>query len=357
MNIVTRFLRPLDLWLTRAKIVCMIALVLRPVCAANLWPTDLRCDGLVNPVGVDATPRFSWKLDAAPGARSARQTAWQLRVGAWDSGRVESAEQINLPFSGPPLGSHERIVWRVRVWNESGEGSEWSPEHVFTVGVLDREEWSPAQWITDGELTRWERSRLGYSSKVEKSADALKWLQLDLGSSQPVEVVRLHSLRHTEIENIGFPLRFKLEAADEPEFKAPRLVLDQTTADFGPAWSRMTEVKTPGLTARYLRVTVPRLRMDAGTARLAFSQVEVLSGARNLALGARVTASDSIEDERWGATSVVDGLGVPGANSRANGTLLLRREFALRSPLRRAVLHVSGLGQPRRRRSPLAIEK
>lgn len=335
----------------------MIALVLRPVCAANLWSTDLRCDGLVNPVGVDATPRFSRKLDAAPDARCARQTAWQLRIGTWDSRQGESAEQINLPYSYPLLRSHERISWRVRVWNESGETSAWSPEHVFTDRVLGRKAWAPAQWITDAELTRWERSRLGYSSKVEKSAEAVKWLQLDLGNSQSVEVVCLHALRHTEIEKIVFPLRFKLEAADEPEFKAPRVVLDQTTADFAPACSRMAEVKTPRLTARNLRVIVPRWRMDAGAARLAFSQVEVLSGARNLALGARVTASDSIEDERWGTTSVVDGLGVPGANSRANGTLLLRREFALRSPLRRAVLHVSGLGQPRRRRSPLAIEK
>ncbi len=118
---------------------------------AGLTPVDPRCDGMVNPLGVDATPRFSWKLHSPDGVRGARQTAWQLKVGEWDSGRVESAEQLNVNYSGRPLHSHEQVSWQVRVWDEAGRVSEWSAPQAFTVGVLTLADWLPAKWITDVE--------------------------------------------------------------------------------------------------------------------------------------------------------------------------------------------------------------
>lgn len=334
----------------------LLALPLGPSAAAataSLVPYDLRVDNLVAPLGVDsAAPRFSWKLRAAsPDLRGARQTAWQLRVGTspesgdvWDSGQLDSSDQLNRPFAGRPLRSHERLFWQVRVWDEHREPSAWSEPATFTMGALTPADWAGAHWITDPELLRWQRPKLGFSSSETTDANTPKWLQLDLGSPQPIERVRFHPIRHTMPENWGFPQRFKLEAADEPTFATPRILADFSAKDYGPPWAPVIDVATAGANARFLRLTIPRIRLTDGKGRVAFAQIEVLSAGKNVAPQAAVSASDALENELWSPAAAVDGLGVPHGNPRANSTLLLRREFAVRPGLRRALLHVSGLG-------------
>ncbi|MDR2675366.1 MAG: glycoside hydrolase family 78 protein [Opitutaceae bacterium] len=80
--------------------------------------------------------------------------------------------------------------------------------------------------------------------------------------------------------------------------------------------------------------------------RLALSQIEVRSApdGKNIAPGAKVTASASLEEGPWAAAALVDGAGLPGSNPRATATLLLRREFPVAAGLRRALLFVCGLG-------------
>lgn len=47
--------------------------------AAPGTPQQLRCEGLIDPLGIDrAAPRFSWAL--APGGRGLAQTAYQVVV-------------------------------------------------------------------------------------------------------------------------------------------------------------------------------------------------------------------------------------------------------------------------------------
>ncbi|HEY5227584.1 MAG TPA: family 78 glycoside hydrolase catalytic domain, partial [Opitutaceae bacterium] len=173
---------------------------------------------------------------------------------------------------------------------------------------------------------------------------ASKWLQLDLVSVQRIDTVRLIAVRHTVLANLGFPRRYKLEVSDEPAFHAAKVVADYTNMDHGSEGDLKVKIPAGGVLARYLRLTFPRLRVDGGKATLAIGQVVVLSGTRDIAIGASVTASDSLEDDQWGLASVVDGLEVPKANPRSNGTLRLRRQFTVRAGLRRALLDVSGLG-------------
>jgi hypothetical protein len=324
---------------------------------STLEVVDLRVDGIISPLGVDsAPPHLSWKLQSPGSVRGARQTAWQVRASAraeglagavadvWDSGRTESSDQLNVAYAGRRLCAHERIFWQVRVWDEAGRASPWSAPASFTMGALTPADWAPAQWITDGSLLEWRRAALGFSSEETADPDTSKWVQLDLGAPRRLDLVRLHAVRYTVLENLGFPRRYKLEAADTADFRSPRLILDHTTRDHGSPWESLIEIPVGGDTARFIRLTFPRLRVDEGSARLALSQIEVLSGGRNVAPGSRVTASDSIENGLWSAASLVDGLGVPGTNPRANSTLRLRREFAVRPGLQRALLHISGLG-------------
>ena len=116
------------------------------------------------PLGVDsAAPRFSWKLRVPTGVRGARQTAWRILAAStrevlatrhgdlWDSGRVESVEQLHLPYAGQPLVSTEQVFWQVRVWDADGNASPWSEPQTFTMAVLKAADWASAKWITDAE--------------------------------------------------------------------------------------------------------------------------------------------------------------------------------------------------------------
>ena len=187
-----------------------------------LAAVELRCDGMVDPLGVDSTPpRLSWQLQG-DGTRGLRQAAWQALVSSslgrlesdvgdvWDSGRVESDGQLHLPYRGRPLRTAEQVFWKVRVWDGGGRTSAWSAPATWTTAALvpaDRR----GRWITDPGLLRWVRRSLGYRSEDAATADAVKWIQVDLGSAQSIERVRLHALLHTVPERLGFPRRFKVD--------------------------------------------------------------------------------------------------------------------------------------------------
>src|SRR6266568_4571195 len=300
-----------------------------------LTPVDLLCDSMVNPLGVDSTPpRLSWQL-RGDGQRGLRQGAWRVLVSSsrerldrdagdlWDSGRVESDEQLHRPYGGRPLRTAEQVFWKVRVWDGDDRPSTWSAPATWTMGLLEAAEWH-GRWITDPDLLRWSRPHLGYRSRETDVPDTVKWIQVDLGSAYPIQELRFHALRHTVGERLGFPRRFKVELANQPDFADAVGVADQTARDYEP-WVTLIRVPVSGVTARYVRLTATRLRLFEGKACLAFSQIEVRSGGKNVAVDADVTASDSLEQPPWSAAAITDGLGLPGTNPRANGTLLLRR--------------------------------
>jgi hypothetical protein len=309
---------------------------------------------MVDPLGVDSDPpRLSWKLEG-DGTRGLGQGAWRVVVASspglldadqgdvWDSGRVESGEQIHVPYTGRPLRSSEQVFWKVRVWDGEGRVSDWSAPATWTMGVLDPGDWQAA-WITDPGLLLWKRPYLGYRSRDAASTNEVKWIQVDLGSPQRIDSVRFLALRHTVGERLGFPRRFRVELGNEADLSDAVVVLDQTGEDDNQ-WVNTIEAAGGGARARYVRLTATKLRDFEGWIGLALSQIEVRSGGENVAVGAEVTASDSREEPPWAKAAVTDGLGIPGANPRANDTLILRRELEVHPGLRRALVHVSGLG-------------
>jgi alpha-L-rhamnosidase len=120
-------------------------------------PTHLRCEYLTNPLAVDTTrPRLSWVV--VDERRATRQTAYRIlaastaealeddRGDLWDTGRVESAASIQIPYNGRPLTSAQQVYWKVRVWTNHGDGSAWSEPARFRVGLLEPADWK-AEWI------------------------------------------------------------------------------------------------------------------------------------------------------------------------------------------------------------------
>lgn len=116
---------------------------------------------LENPLGIDVPrPRLSWQI--ASQRRGVLQSAYQvqaapsladLQAGAllWDSGKVLSARTQGTPYAGPPLGSRQRLYWRVRAWDQEGHPSVYGEPACWEMGLLQEADWT-AEWIeTDWE--------------------------------------------------------------------------------------------------------------------------------------------------------------------------------------------------------------
>ena len=109
----------------------------------------LTCERRIAPLGIDVpAPRLAWKLPAG------RQTAYEIRVGSsprssnlWSTGRVVSDESVGIPYAGAPLASNQEAFWQVRVWDQTGKPSAWSPVSRWTAGIMGKNDWQ-AHWIT-----------------------------------------------------------------------------------------------------------------------------------------------------------------------------------------------------------------
>ena len=116
-------------------------------CSPSFGVYDLTCEGLTEPIAIDsAEPHLSWKIfSKAP----ISQVAYEIEVASsitalksgkadlWDSGRVGSAEQVMIPYSGTKLTSRQQCWWRVRVWKSGKEASKWSAPQRFGTGIID----------------------------------------------------------------------------------------------------------------------------------------------------------------------------------------------------------------------------
>lgn len=148
-----------------------------------------------------------------------------------------------------------------------------------------------------------------YRSKRVANPDNTTWVQLDLGSSMAIEAVRLFPAsermypgRDQYYGGEGFPLRFKIEAADDVGFSQPTVIADFTKADFPDPKDNITQYPAHGVQARYVRLTATRLRpvkvqsashgqlVDSKDFTLTIAKIAVLSGGRDVALGCRATA-------------------------------------------------------------------
>jgi len=135
----------------------VLLLVLGPVAVAEMQTTDLRCEYLQDPMGIDPLqPRLSWVLESPE--RGQKQTAYRVLVAGspeelakevgdlWDSGKVASDQSIHVVYGGKPLESGMRCWWKVRVWDADGQESAWSRPARWTMGLLDESDWK-GQWI------------------------------------------------------------------------------------------------------------------------------------------------------------------------------------------------------------------
>ncbi len=110
------------------------------------------CEYQRNPLGIDVTaPRFSWILRHT--GRGQRQSAYRIRVAStlsrlesgradlWDSGRIRSAQSVNVPYGGRALRSGTAYHWNVCAWDRGGRRRAQGETASFEMGLLHARNW------------------------------------------------------------------------------------------------------------------------------------------------------------------------------------------------------------------------
>lgn len=179
----------------------LFAALLSLLCASSLAAQPamtvdtLTCEGRTNPLAIDSTsPRLSWILHS--GDRAQRQNAYQVLVATtaallaadtpdlWDSGKVATADSLNITYAGPPLRSAQRCHWKVRVWDAHDAPSDWSAPAAWEMALLAPTDWI-GQWINDGKA-------VPTSPEDLYKEDPAPLFRTEFTLPSPVRAARLH---------------------------------------------------------------------------------------------------------------------------------------------------------------------
>ncbi len=157
------------------------------------------------------------------------------------------------------------------------------------------------------------RAPFGYHSRIMPTADTVKWVQVDLGSSRKlahVVIVGCHDDFNNIGDGFGFPPRFRIDISDDRDFGTGVTRLwDHTASDFPNPGIRPLSVPGGDHPARFIRVTATRLAPRSNDYIFALAELAALdTRGHNLAAGQTVTSLDSIEAApRWRRANLVDG--------------------------------------------------
>ncbi len=243
--------------------------------------------------GASRQAPFFAKLQSVMSGRYVRLTVTQL----WSPENVPGAELFALGelmiLKGPRnLGCRKRVTTRDSV----ERGQLWSRRFVndgrTPLGIA----YSPQA-----------SSSFGYSSRASKKIDK-KWVQVDLGEEHEIDEVSLIPANPDNYVfdlNTGFPEKFEVQISSDPDFRESVTVAAFAPSNFRNPGNNPVTCPVNGLSGRYVRVLVRRVRPNGGLT-FALAELQVYSGDVNVALGKIVKGMDSLERGKWGARFLVD---------------------------------------------------
>ena len=333
---------------------------LQPGFADGIRVEGLRCEGRENPEGIDVpTPRLSWRL--VSDRRGVEQNAYQVLVASspdllneekadlWDSGKITSDQSVNITYGGKALVSGQRYFWSVRTWDEDENVSDWSKPATWLMGLLQPSDWS-AGWIGLDE---------GPAPSILSRA---KWIWYPDG--QPVLAKPAGSCFFRRVipvsENTHLFSATYLTAVDNR----------MTVFVNGRQCAHMEDYRT-ALEINLLSFLQPGRNVIAieakndsdtpnpaglvGVIQMVYSNGDVVTLPTDTEWNAstQVTpdwSASGFDDSSWSKAEVLGPVGmapwgdVATADSRRLPARMLRRDFALESPVQSAVIHMAGLG-------------
>lgn len=153
--------------------------------------------------------------------------------------------------------------------------------------------------------------RLGFRSDVKSKADSDTWVQVDLGKSTSVtQIFLIPAFDGKSEKGYGFPLRYRVEASDDPAFEQNvRLLMDASQEDQLNPGTETVAVDVGPPAIQYIRVTATRLKEESTGHLIALGELQAVDSfaEKNFAHNTTVTSSASLEEgERWNPENLVD---------------------------------------------------
>ena len=164
---------------------------------------------------------------------------------------------------------------------------------------------------------------LGWHADLARTNLAPSWATIDLGEKQTFDSVRIIAARGdspVKGPGFGFPVNFGIEVSDTGEASSWRPVWNSGEHDFSnPGYNPVT-LRFPRQSARFVKLAITgQHQPDRFTLpRILLSEMEVLDGLTNLALGKKVTTADVTQIRPhdgiriWSSAGLTDGLSSTG---------------------------------------------
>ena len=209
---------------------------------------------------------------------------------------------------------------------------------------------APWQWsnafLVDGQTTLGlpeivgaPHQNVGWMSEVEVNPKEPVWLELDLGSVQDLDSVRLFPAKRPTSDlpsGFGFPRAFTVSVSELPFDPRQHDTMPLKTVKAGSPGHNPVSVPLGNCRGRYVKIEMTEVwkAYENFPAFVALSEVEILKGEKNLAEGAGVRTSGGIGlmigsgSQFWSTASLTDGFGPEGKLVPARDWLLAldRRE-------------------------------
>jgi len=325
--------------------------------AVHAAPVHLRTNALNAPIGLDTpTPTFSWISDAT--TPNWTQSAYEilvdpdanrLRAGqaaTWDSGRIASSESLDIRYAGAPLKSQQRYAWKVITWDREGKIAASAPAW-FETGLMSASDWK-AQWIGRKDPL------------ADKELSAIRWVWLQGSDAFHVASATPAHFRY-EFELEAAPSAGSLHVLARGAFVAR---VNGHVTGHHDEWGAFDREEIGSL----LHAGKNEIEIDLVSHR---TDDPAAKSPQALAASVRITRADGTEErlvtgERWqarsraedawqavqivGPLSMAFGIGadrqqaIPGPDRVATDASLLRKDFAVDSPVRSARLTITALG-------------
>ena len=282
---------------------------------------------------------FVYQVSPPVEAAGLRISADRLHPDPEEDGNFVHAWAEVFAFAG------ERNVARGAAVRSLGGGAPPAPWH-----------WNPA-FLVDGEtplglpeIPDKEHLNIGWLSNGRKDANEPASLFVDLGESKSMDGVRLIPAKRPTSDlpsGFGFPRKLAISVSDgyEPENRNTWSVVAERDAP-NPGHNPV-EIPFEGISGRYVRIEATQLwkAFEDYPAFFALSEVEVLSGDGNLALGKPVRSSDGMLNliapggRYWSGAALSDGFG-PDGKLVSTREWMIQLDQRMRLETRRHELHV-----------------
>ncbi len=156
--------------------------------SAQVVVTNLRCEMLLNPQGIDVKqPRLSWQLESK--LRNVVQTSYEILVSSseeglmqhsadvWRSGPISSSQSLHIPYSGKALEPGKKYFWKVLVLTNKGQAT--TTGMAFFSTAIEKNQWK-AKWIGYDKASPWD-------SITQWSRLSARYLRREFSSNQKVQ--------------------------------------------------------------------------------------------------------------------------------------------------------------------------